>query len=108
MEAKVWSFLQGISVEELVDRNVLQRHRTLTYLLRRDNVGPLIRLMEDRGMSKLYHEDIWFLCNDGTFMNTTSRSLKSGNVFDLKQPGNLFMGKNNVINPFFHRTNPSK
>ena len=107
MEAEVWNFLQGISVEELVDRNVLQRHRTMSFLLRRDSVGPLIRLMQHRGISKLYHEDVWFLCDDGAFKNTTSRSLKSGNVADLVQPGHLFVGKNNKINPYFHRVRGS-
>ena len=113
MDSEIRSFLQGISVEELVDRNVLQKHKTMTYLLRRDSVGPLIKLMEYWGISRLYYKDdngreIWFLCDDGTFYNSTSRSRRSGNVADLVQPGNLFMGKNDVINPYFHRTNPSK
>lgn len=113
MGAEIRSFLQGISVEELVDRNVLQKHKTMTYLLRRGSVGPLVRLMEHRGVNKLYYNDdngneVWFLCADGTFHNSTSRSRRSGNVADLEQPGNLFMGKNDVINPYFHRTSPSK
>ena len=110
MEAEIRTFLSGISVEELEDRNVLQKHRTLTYLLRRDSVMPLLRLMEQRGINRLYYHDhngreVWFLCDDGTFQNTTSPSLKSGNVADLEQPGNLFRGKNNLINPYFHRIN---
>ena len=111
MEAEIQTFLSGISVEELEDRNVLQRHRTMTFLLRKASVGPLRRLMEHRGISKLYYCDrngreVWFLCDDGTFHNTTSPSLKSGNVSHLEQPGHLFTGKNDLINPYFHRVRP--
>lgn len=113
MEAEIREFLSGISVEELEDRNILQRHRTVTHLLRRDSVRPLIRLMEYWGVSKLYYEDdngkeVWFLCDDGTFYNGTAGPLTSGNVADLEQPGRLFWNKNHLINPHFHRTNPSK
>lgn len=109
MEAEIWTFLQGISVEELEDRNVLQRHRTMTHLLRRDSVGPLLRLMQHRGVSKLYYRDangreVWFLYDDGTFHNNTAGPVQSGNVSELEQPGQLFWRKNNLINPYFQRT----
>ena len=108
MEAEIRTFLRGISIEELEDRNVLQNHRTMTYLLRRDSVGPLLRLMHHRGISKLYHDCGWFLCDDGTFHNNTAGPVKSGNVSELEQPGRLFWRKNEVINPYFHRTDTSK
>ena len=113
MEAEIRTFLSGISIEELEDRNVLQRHRTMTHILRRDSVGPLLRLMQHRGVSKLYYHnskgrEVWFLCDDGTFYNGSAGPLTSGNVADLEQPGRLFWHKNHLINPYFHRTNPSK
>ena len=111
MEEEIRSFLQGISVEELEDRNVLQKHKTMIHLLRRDSVGPLIKLMEFWGINRLYYKDhkgevSWFLCDDGTFYNSTSGSLKSGYIADLEQPGHLFRGKNHLINPYFFRTKP--
>ena len=108
MEAEVWSFLSEISVEELVDRNVLQRHQTMSHILRKDSVGPLIKLMEYWGIERLYHECGWFLCDDGTFANNTAGPLKSGNVSELEQPGRLIRSKNRIINPYFYRLNPSK
>lgn len=107
METEIWGFLSGISVEELVDRNVLQRHRTMSYILRKGSVGPLLRLMQHRGVSRLYHECGWFLCDDGTFANNTAGPVTSGNVEDLEQPGRLFWRKNNIINPYFHRVRSS-
>ena len=54
-------------------------------------------------MERLSNGNEWWLNVNGEFLNSTSESLRSGNVADLPQPGHLFSGKNPYINPFFNR-----
>ena len=108
MEAQMWSFLLGVGVEELVRRRVLQRHERMGYLLRKGSVGPLLDLMTDRGVEMLVSGNDWSLNVNGEFVNSTSPSLKSGNISQLNQPGHLFDRKNPAINPFFQSRTTEK
>ena len=89
MEAEIRTFLSGISIEELEDRDVLQKHRTMTHLLRRDSVGPLLRLMAHRGVSRLYFTMTTMVEKYGScammepFTIPLRQLVKSGNIAEL-------------------------
>ncbi len=102
MERNVREFLKETGAHGLKARGVLSPHRRYNYLLQGVNVTPLIRLMRERGVSKLTsHDGKWFLTAEGTFSNPKSRESKSGLVKHLKLAGNVFWGQNAYINPYF-------
>ena len=68
MEKNVTEFLKEFSPDQLVDMKVMSSHKRFRYLLNHNNVVPLIRLMLDRGVTKLVSTDgRWFLAIEGTF-----------------------------------------
>ena len=101
MERSVREFLKEIGAESLKDRGVLTRHRRYNYLLQGVGVKPLVGLMREKGVSKLVsHDGKWFLAADGAFRNPKSTE-KKGAVDHLTRLGNVFLGQNAYINPYF-------
>ena len=104
MERDVSEFLMEVSIDELSSRGVLSPYGEYGYVLQGRNVAALIRLMRDRGVTRLTSaEQDWHLGVDGTFHNRRSRELKSGTVERLERPGNVFWGQNVHINPHYER-----
>ncbi len=99
-------FLRMVGVEELVDRNVLQPHRTMTYILRGESLYPLLRLMRDRDVEILTHGEKWLLNINEDYVNRIkwSPSPNSGRLSQLRHDGHLFWGTNPVMNPFYEST----
>ena len=107
-EVDIREFLSRFRVEDLAGRGVLRR-RGETYLLRAQSVGPLRTLMREHNVTRLVAADRnWFLAENGDFSNPGSEeTTKSGNVSQLRNPGNAFMNNNNHINPHFRSSSDS-
>ena len=104
MEREVIDFLTEVSIDELVSRRVVSPYGRYGYVLQGRNVAALIRLMRDRGVTKLTSAEWdWYLGVDGTFSNPGSREFKSGAVERLDHPGNVFRGQNVHINPHYEQ-----
>ena len=131
MERDVREFLGEFSPDELVDLEVLWPDKRFLYLLNHKSVVPLIRLMLDRGVTKLVSTDgRWFLAIEGTFRiplpseeesdlfeelvhegriftvevtfnNPRSEEEKGGLVRMLGNKGSVFTRQNERINPYF-------
>lgn len=102
MERDIREFLEEIGEDILEARGVLRPDPRFEYLLNNKSVAPLLRLMDERSVTRLVEEDRnWFLTHDGEFKNPRSEELKEGNVRDLENPGNVFNEQNRHINPFF-------
>ena len=84
-------------VLEHTPKGKLQEH----WLLRKNNLGPLLELMREQGIEKLEHGE-WWLTVDGHFSNPKAPAgSRSGDIRELKQPGTVFAGQNKFINPYF-------
>ena len=104
MERDIYEFLMEVSVNELVSRGAVSPYGRYGYVLQGRNVDALIRLMLDRGVTRLTKtERNWNLAVDGTFSNPRSREFKSGVVERLEHAGNVFRGQNVHINPHYER-----
>ena len=102
MERNIREFLRETGAAKLADQGALSAHRRYNYLLQGANVTPLVKLMRDRGVSKLVsHNGKWFLTAEGTFGNPKSGEAKQGPVKNLAHLGNVFRGQNAEINPYF-------
>ena len=100
MEAQVQSFLMGVGLVDLLSKGVL----TNPHLLQTPSVYPLLDLMRERGVDILRDDTgEWSLNVNGDFVNSTSLSLESGNMSELQNLGDIFEGKNTLINPFCPR-----
>ena len=104
MERDIKEFLREVSIDELVSRGVVSPYGKYGYVLQGRNVAALMRLMRDRGVTRLTRaERSWHLSMDGTFSNPNSREFKSGVVERLERPGNVFWDQNVHINPHYER-----
>ena len=102
MERDICEFLREVSIDELVSRGAVSPYGKYGYVLQGRNVAALIRLMRDRGVTRLTSvKSDWQLGVDGTFNNPRSREFKSGVVDRLERPGNVFWGQNVHINPHY-------
>lgn len=98
MERDVREFLKEIGEDTLDARGVLRPHGRFEYLLQNTSVDPLLRLMDERGVTRLVAKDRdWFLAGDGKFGNPKSITLASGEV-------SVFNEQNPYINPFYKGT----
>ena len=104
MEQDIRDFLKSFSREELIERGVL---RGATHLLNTRSVEPLLRLMEEQGITRLTAEERrWFLTSDREFGNPGSDEMKQGRVEDLPRPGRIFWTQNPHINPYSDNSRP--
>lgn len=105
MEVNIYDFLQNIGEDELINREVLNTKRNL---LNNKSVGPLIKLMKEKNISRLefYERNSlkWFLQTDGQFMNAYGGFSRVSNGKSLANHGDIFLKANNVINPFYSST----
>ena len=93
-----------VSIDELVSREVVSPYGRFGYVLQGRNVAALMRLMRDRGVTRLTSaERNWHLGVDGTFNNPRSREFKSGVVERVEHPGTVFWSQNVHINPHYNR-----
>ncbi len=99
MRTDIRDFLSQFSVEELAEKAIL---RGETRVLNYRSVSPLLKLMSDKGITRLEAVDrSWFLSADGEFQNRLSEEAKSGLVSDLNNPGNVFNYQNVALNPHY-------
>jgi hypothetical protein len=104
MEQDIRDFLKSFSREELFEWRILSR---ATHLLNTGSVEPLLRLMDEQGITRLTAEERrWFLTSDGDFANPRSDDIKQGRVEDLRSPGRIFWLQNKHINPYFDNSRP--
>ncbi len=104
MEVDVIEFLEGFTLDELLDRGILITHGVADHYLRAPSVDPLLELMKERGVSKLIAPTRrWFLTSEGDFRNPLSGEIKEGQVNDLQNRGNVFNQQNTFINPYSPR-----
>ena len=104
MERDISEFLTEVSIDELVSRGVVSPYGKYGYVLQGRNVAALIRLMRDRGVTRLISaERDWHLGVDRTFSNPRSREFRSGTVERLERPGNVFWEQNVHINPHYEQ-----
>ena len=97
MEANVIEFLDGFTAEELEERGILIGKDRY---LRAASVEPLLKLMEENGVSRLAEPPRrWFLTSEGEFSNPLSVEIKTGDYRDLRNPGSVFNEQNTYINP---------
>ena len=92
-------FLTRIGVSRLKESKVL---RGETNLLNGHSLNPLLQLMQDESIEQLNDDTRkWYLMSNGQFSNPKSPSLKTGNVSDLANPGDVFWLQNRAINPHY-------
>ena len=74
-------------------------------LLNTKSVYPLLKLMKDSGVEKLYFNRLrWFLDSDGNFSNPKAKYIKSGNVKKITKKGDIFTLTNISINPYYYKS----
>ena len=89
MERDVREFLEEFSSSELVALEVLSP--SYTYLLQGENVAPLVKLMLDKGVTKLVSTDReWYLTVEGKFRDLLPSEVGSGLVEGLFSLGRVF------------------
>ena len=102
MEVDIREFLLKFSPDELLESGVL---RTVDLFLQGQSASPLVALMKEHGVTKLYaRERDWYLNADGTWSNPGSHSRtgkKSGDLEDLR---GIFNNQNNHINPYWGKS----
>lgn len=100
-ETDVRAFLERFSAEDLAAKGILNGK---TSLLNHKSVAPLTDLMNEHSLSRLVSAAReWSFDVNGEFRNPHSDEAKSGNVQDLKNPGNVFNYQNTSINPHYAR-----
>lgn len=96
MEKDIREFLEGITVEALVNIGVL---RGETRELNNRSVDPLLGLMREHSVTRVVaRERNWFLASDGKFGNPEVITLESGDE-------SIFNEQNHRINPFYKSAN---
>ena len=92
-------FLNSFSLEELTSEGIL---RGETRLLTNRSLRPLLDLMVTHEVTQIHApEGDWFLSSQGEFQNPHSTEAKTGNVYSLTKPGNVFNLQNINLNPFY-------
>ena len=113
MEESIWDFLEQFTAELLSARRVLVPDEVYTFLLRSPSVEPLLGLMRQQGVYRLYHSPEgrveWELTADRRYYNSRAGTveLRRGNVDDLQNPGLIFDWQNRHINPFYRQIRPA-
>ena len=96
----VEEFLLDVGLDHLREIGVLM---FVTQELKGESVGPLIQLMRDRRVEKIVNaSSTWYLTSNGEFFNSNSRDrIDRGPINQLDDLGNVFLGRNTSINPYY-------
>ena len=99
-----YAFLGAFPADYLLKRGVLRRNGAYL-LLRGTSVDPLLHLMREHAVTRLESAgQSWWLKDNGDFHNPKSdEQLRTGNVGDLRKPGNVFNLQNEFNNPYFKK-----
>lgn len=92
-------FLENTGMETLCARGVINGEKRL---LTGASVKPLIELMLEKGVARLYHNQQWSLdARDSSFINHFNGYYKSVLILKISNAGDIFKGANRHINPFY-------
>ena len=114
MEEAIRDFLEQFTVADLSARGVLLPDNAYTFLLKQGSVGPLLQLMREMNVQRLYHAPNgtteWELTAEHTYINrrADSAEFRRGTLENLPNPGIIFDWQNRHINPFCRLTRPVK
>lgn len=94
-----WGFFKEIGEEELRNRKIFIEKKWNH--LKKQSAEPLLELMIEKGISKLYYSNKWYLDADGTCLNMYWNIKEPTNIRDLSKEQSLFGYTNQCINPLY-------
>jgi len=98
-EIDVIEFLSSLDFNELLRKGILVPIGS-NYQLKGTSVKPLIKLMQEKGIEKIYYQASWYLMTNGEFLNRLG-GIRETHISQLRNPGDVFKGTNLIINPFY-------
>lgn len=100
-EQNIFELLASAPKEKWISDGIL-KIKGLSAILTAASVEPLLTLMEERKIDKLYSsKSPWYLTSDGYFNNPTSAEFRTGFIENLKRKSSIFRRKNPELNPYF-------